>query len=111
MKKPIMREKTVIDVGKSAWQLANESIIDKLNIDYVNLNREEITVPETVEPILDGEMLPRIIEGKEPDVNEIPNIKGATVHGLVEVFRGCGRGCSFCTPTMQKLRFKPVEHI
>ncbi|ADI73884.1 Radical SAM domain protein [Methanohalobium evestigatum Z-7303] len=111
MKKPIMKEKTVIAGGKSAWQLADESLMDKLNIDYVHLGRGEITVPEIVESIFNGEKPSRIIEGKEPNVDNIPNIKGATIHGLVEVFRGCGRGCSFCTPTMQKLHFKPIEHI
>ncbi|MFP4655883.1 MAG: B12-binding domain-containing radical SAM protein, partial [Methanohalobium sp.] len=111
MKKPIMKKKTVIAGGKSAWQLADESIMDKLNIDYVHLGRGEITVPEMVESILNGNKLSRIIEGKDPNIDEIPNIRGATTHGLVEVFRGCGRGCSFCTPTMQKLRFESVEHI
>jgi len=111
MRKPVMREKIVVAGGKAAWQLADETTMDKLNIDYVHLGEGEITVPEMFKSILEGEKLPRIINGKEPNTDEIPNIRGATIHGLVEIGRGCGRGCSFCTPDMQRLRFKSVEHI
>ncbi len=112
MKKPVMKEKIVVAGGKAAWQLADEVIMDKLNIDYVHLGEGELTVPEMFKSILEGEKLPsRIINGKEPKVDEIPAIQGATIHGLVEIARGCGRGCSFCTPGMQRLRFKSVEHI
>lgn len=111
MKKPILREKTVVAGGKAAWQLADEEIMDKLGIDYVVLGEGELTVPQVFQAILAGENLPRIIKGEEPSAEEIPNIRGATIHGLVEISRGCGRGCSFCTPGMQKLRFKSIEHI
>ncbi len=111
MKKPVMKEKIVVAGGKAAWQLADETIMDKLNIDYVHLGEGEITVPEMFKSILEGEKLPRIIKGIEPGVEEIPNIRGATIHGLVEIGRGCGRGCSFCTPGMQRLCFKSTEHI
>jgi len=111
MKKPIMKEKIVVAGGKAAWQLADETIMDKLNIDYVHLGEGEITVPEMFKSILEGEELPRIIKGKEPNVEEILGIRGATIHGVVEISRGCGRNCSFCTPGMQMLRFKSVAHI
>lgn len=111
MSKLVMKDKIVVAGGKAAWQLADESIMDKLNIDYVLLGEAEITAPELFKSILAGENLPRILKGKEPNVEEIPNIRGATIHGLIEVSRGCGRGCSFCTPDMQKLCFKSLEHI
>ncbi|MDK2781238.1 MAG: hypothetical protein PWR13_266 [Archaeoglobi archaeon] len=111
MSKRVMREKTVIAGGKAAWQLADEEIMRRLNIDYVFIGEAEITAPEVFRKILSGDDLPRIICGKEAEVEEIPNIRGATIHGLVEIARGCGRGCKFCTPTMQKFRCKSVEHI
>jgi len=112
MRKPVMKEKIVVAGGKAAWQLADETIMEKLNIDYVHLGEGELTVPEMFKSILEGGQLPsRIIKGKEPKVDEIPSIRGATIHGLVEISRGCGRNCSFCTPSMQKLRFKSLEHI
>ncbi|MHC1610250.1 MAG: B12-binding domain-containing radical SAM protein [Candidatus Methanospirareceae archaeon] len=111
MRKPVMKEKIVVAGGKAAWQLADEEIMDRLNINYLHLGEGELTVPEMFKSILKGEKLPRIIKGKEPNADEIPNIIGATIHGLTEIGRGCGRGCSFCTPGMQRLRFKSVEHI
>jgi radical SAM superfamily enzyme YgiQ (UPF0313 family) len=111
MSKPVMKEKVVVAGGKAAWQLADESIMDKLNINYVHLGEGEITVPQMFNSVLKGEELPRIVSGKAPSAEEIPNIIGATIHGLVEIGRGCGRGCSFCTPTMQRLIYKSIEHI
>jgi len=111
MKKPLMRERVVVAGGKAAWQLADETIMDRLNIDYVHLGEGEITIPQTIRSILAGEELPRIIKGRSPEVEEIPNITGATIHGLVEIGRGCGRGCSFCTPNMLKFVSKSIEHI
>ena len=111
MRKPVMKEKIVVAGGKAAWQLADETLMDTFNIDYVHLGEAELTVPELFTSLLEGEELPRVVTGKEPNAEEIPNIIGATIHGLVEISRGCGRGCSFCTPEMQKLRFKSIEHI
>ena len=111
LRKSVMKEKIVVAGGKAAWQLADEKIMEKLNIDYVHLGEGELSVPVMFRSIIECEKLSRIINGKEPNVEEIPSIRGATIHGLVEISRGCGRNCSFCTPDMQKLRFKSVEHI
>ncbi|MBN1761944.1 MAG: B12-binding domain-containing radical SAM protein [Methanomicrobia archaeon] len=111
MRKPVMKDKIVVAGGKAAWQLADETIMDNLNIDYVYLGEAERTVSELFKSVFEGEKLPRIVTGKEPKIEEIPNIIGATIHGLVEISRGCGRGCSFCTPDMQRLRYKSIEHI
>jgi hypothetical protein len=61
MNKPVMRERVVIAGGKAAWQLADESIMDKLNINYVHLGEGEITVPQMFNSVLKGEKLPRIV--------------------------------------------------
>ncbi|MFQ5940181.1 MAG: B12-binding domain-containing radical SAM protein [Nitrososphaerales archaeon] len=47
----------------------------------------------------------------EPDVDEIPNIVEPSMHGMVEVMRGCGRGCKFCDVTLRPLRYYPVEKV
>ncbi len=110
--KPALDGKTIVVGGKSAWQLADEKIMDRLGIDHVHLGEGEKSVPRMMKDILEGKDLPPIIEAEEiPEVEDIPNIRGGTIHGLVEIMRGCGRGCKFCTPTMQKLRIKPIEKI
>ncbi len=47
----------------------------------------------------------------EPSVDEIPNIINPSMHGMIEVMRGCGRGCKFCDVTLRPLRYYPVEKI
>jgi radical SAM superfamily enzyme YgiQ (UPF0313 family) len=47
----------------------------------------------------------------EPDVDEIPDIINPSMHGMVEVMRGCGRGCKFCDVTLRPLRYYPVEKV
>jgi radical SAM superfamily enzyme YgiQ (UPF0313 family) len=47
----------------------------------------------------------------EPSVDEIPNIVKPSMHGMIEVMRGCGRGCKFCDVTLRPLRYYPVEKV
>ena len=48
---------------------------------------------------------------EEPSVDEIPTIINPSMHGMVEVMRGCGRGCKFCDVTLRPLRYYPVEKV
>jgi len=82
MNNPVMKDNIVVAGGKAAWQLADEAIIEKLNIDHVLLGEGELSGPEMFKSILEGEKLPRILKGKVPYTEEIPNILGATIHGL-----------------------------
>ncbi|MDQ4072766.1 MAG: B12-binding domain-containing radical SAM protein [Thermoproteota archaeon] len=47
----------------------------------------------------------------EPSIDEIPNIINPSMHGMVEVMRGCGRGCKFCDVTLRPLRYYPIEKV
>ncbi len=46
-----------------------------------------------------------------PSLDEISEIIYPSVNGLVEVMRGCPRGCKFCSVTLRPLRFYPFEKI
>jgi Fe-S oxidoreductase len=46
-----------------------------------------------------------------PTLEEIPDIVGPSMKGMVEVMRGCGVGCDFCEVTLRPLRYEPNEHI
>ncbi|MFB5604415.1 MAG: radical SAM protein, partial [Candidatus Nitrosomaritimum aestuariumsis] len=46
-----------------------------------------------------------------PDLEEIPEIVEPSMHGMVEVMRGCGRGCKFCDVTLRSLRYYPPEKV
>ncbi len=47
----------------------------------------------------------------EPSIDEIPNIVEPSIHGMIEVMRGCGRGCKFCEVTLRPLRYYPPEKV
>ncbi|MGQ9788220.1 MAG: B12-binding domain-containing radical SAM protein [Candidatus Hadarchaeaceae archaeon] len=110
---PIIKEmklKTIVG-GPGAWQLADDSMRNELGIDCVVIGEGERTAVKIFEKALNGERLPGIVEGELVPVDEIPSIKHATINGLVEIARGCGRGCDFCVPTMRYYRCRPVEKI
>lgn len=46
-----------------------------------------------------------------PELDEIPEIVEPSMHGMVEVMRGCGRGCKFCDVTLRSLRYYPPEKV
>jgi len=101
----------VIAGGPGAWQLADERIAAKLGIDCVVVGEGEITAVEMFERVLKGEELPRVVEGEVVPLEQIPSIRNPTICGLVEIARGCGRGCDFCIPTLLKLRCRPIDKI
>lgn len=47
----------------------------------------------------------------KPDIEDIPDIVEPSMHGMVEVMRGCGRGCKFCDVTLRSLRYYPPEKV
>ena len=101
--------------GPGAWQIS----LDKMReygIDVVVDGEAEIVFPKLVKHILDGGKLetPTIIKvpmAQYPTGDRIPLLRGATVGGVVEVSRGCGRGCSFCVPNLRRLRHRKLEDI
>lgn len=46
-----------------------------------------------------------------PRLEDIPEIVGPSMKGMVEMMRGCGVGCDFCEVTLRPLRYNSVERI
>ncbi|MDD2777790.1 MAG: radical SAM protein [Methanocellales archaeon] len=97
--------------GSGAWQLENDEATDKLGIDCVVLGEGESVVPNLFHNILQGEPIPKVIYGQPIDAAMIPSILGPSMNGLVEISRGCGRGCFHCSLASSKKRDMPLEHI
>ncbi len=111
VRNPALKNVKTVVGGKGAWQVANPGTMDRLGIDYVHLGEGEVSIPRMFRAILRGDDLPRIVTGEDTPVEKIPDLRRPTTHGLTEISRGCGRGCRFCTPGMQKIRHKPIEQI
>jgi len=101
----------VIVGGPGTWQLDDKRIMEKFNVDALVIGEGERVAPELFKKAMDGEELPKSVQGEVIPAEDIPNIKGPTINGLVEISRGCGRGCSFCKPTLLNLRHRPIEDI
>lgn len=105
-------EPRVIVGGFGAWQLERKGVAESYGIDCVIIGEAETVVPEVFRKAVNGEPLPRVVRVKRsPEIEDVPTIRHAAIHGGVEISRGCGRNCQFCTPTMQKKRDMPLERI
>ncbi|MEM1515096.1 MAG: radical SAM protein [Thermoproteota archaeon] len=101
----------IIVGGAGAWQLEDESVRKELGIDTVVIGEGEKVAGPLFEKAICGENLPEVVYGDVVEAEEIPIIRGATIDGIIEIARGCGRRCDFCVPTLQRFRCRPIEHI
>ncbi len=103
----------VVVGGSGAWQFnyADNNELEYLGIDHVIIGETEHVIVDLFKEIEENEM-PRLMNIRSwPSIEEIPIIVGASTHGLIEVMRGCGRGCSFCEPNLRYGRFMPLDKI
>jgi radical SAM superfamily enzyme YgiQ (UPF0313 family) len=97
----------IIVGGAGAWQLE----LEDLEVDCVVVGEAESVVLDLFRRALNGESIPKKIVARSPSLDEIPIIKNASVNGLVEISRGCGRGCKFCSTTGLRRQDIPMERI
>ena len=108
----IQRFKPQIVVGgPGAWQLEDGKAREELGIDCVIIGEGEKIAGPIFEKAVNREELPDLVQGEVVPKEEIPIIKKPTICGLIEIARGCGRGCKFCVPTLQQYRCLPIDHI
>jgi radical SAM superfamily enzyme YgiQ (UPF0313 family) len=71
---------------------------------------EDIVLP-LFEMAVRGEPLPRRMEGRSPDLPAIPPIRHRSTLGVVEITRGCGRGCQFCSAALRGGKSIPLDQV
>ena len=98
--------------GPGAWQLAGDGeAAGRLGVDHVVLGYAERRAPDIFRRILDGEGLPGTLHCGKVAAADIPRVRGATAMGVVEVSRGCGRGCRFCTLRAEPMLSLPADTV
>ncbi len=98
--------------GPGAWQLADDaSMRRELGIDHVVVGYAEGNAAEIFASLLDRGDLPEVIEGRGVPAAAVPAMCGASTMGVVEISRGCGLGCKFCTIATTPMADLPVETI
>jgi radical SAM superfamily enzyme YgiQ (UPF0313 family) len=102
----------VIVGGFGAWQLERKRVADSYGVDCVFIGQNEEAIAEIFRKAVNGESLPPVVRTKKTAGHaQVPMIKHAAIHGCVEISRGCGRNCQFCTPTMQRKSDVPLREI
>lgn len=105
----------IIVGGPGAWQFKyRPEFAKEYGIDCVVEGEADKVVGGLFRSAVSGENLPSFYESsidEAPNVEEIPDIIGPSINGLVEVGRGCCRGCKFCSVTLRPLRWYPLEKI
>lgn len=102
----------VILGGPGAWQVAaGESARADLGIHHVVMGYAEGNIAAIFREIISGESMPAVIEGKGVPGPDVPRIRGAATMGVVEISRGCGLGCSFCTIAGEPMSHLPASAI
>ena len=97
--------------GPGAWQIYMYGDPRSLGIDVLVDGEGEVVAPSIFYRLSVGEDVENYVKGLATPVEKIPCIKGASIYGAVELTRGCGRGCAFCSPTMQLKRDIAIEKI
>jgi radical SAM superfamily enzyme YgiQ (UPF0313 family) len=55
--------------------------------------------------------LPQRVRSPLKPAEDTPLINHSAIHGAVEISKGCGRNCQFCTPTVQRKVDIPLDKI
>jgi Radical SAM superfamily len=101
----------VIVGGPGAWQIEKKNLQDEWQIDCIFDGEAEEGVLELFEAAMRGEAIPRKVEGHSPKMESIPPLRHRSTYGAVEITRGCGRGCQFCSVALRAGKSFPLEQI
>lgn len=101
----------IIVGGPGAWQLEDDKARRERGVNCVVVGEGEKVVNSLFNAAVKGEELPEVVHPPVAEEEEIPIIQGPTIDGIIEIARGCGRGCAFCVPTLQRYRCLSLDHI
>ena len=102
----------VVAGGAGAWQWAQHpDDARRQGIDTVFEGYFESAGPELFTKLIDGADAPSHVAQRGTAVPELRPILGPSVLGSLELSRGCGNGCQFCTMALEKMRHLPPDTI
>ncbi len=101
----------VIVGGAGAWQIAKTGSTTRLGVSCVINGRAEGMALELFQKAEAGEELPKFVQAPEPTIEQLVIPKKRSTYGVVEMNRGCGRQCAFCSPTLETRISVPPEQL
>ena len=101
----------VIVGGAGSWQIDKTGVQEKLGISTVITGRAESVILDLFQRAEAGEELPQVVEAPEPGPEQLVTPRKRSTYGIVEMTRGCGRQCAFCSPTLETRISVPIEEV
>ena len=105
----------IIVGGPGVWQFKyRPKFVEEHGIDCIIEGEAEKVVGKIFRMALNDDEFPQYYEvslEETPSLDEIPDIMAPSINGLIEIGRGCPRGCKFCSVTLRPLRWYPYEKI
>jgi radical SAM superfamily enzyme YgiQ (UPF0313 family) len=102
----------VVAGGAGAWQWAqNPDQAGRQGIDTVFEGFFEGDGPGLFTNILAGRTPPTHLVAEETCAARVRPIVGPSMMGVIELTRGCGNGCQFCTSAFRRMTDLPAETI
>src|SRR5437867_3740953 len=100
---PVLRKHRpkIIVGGAGAWQIEKTNSFERLGVDCTVVGRAESVILDLFQKVDAGEELPRVVRASEPRLHQLRVPARRTTYGVVEMTRGCGRQCAFCSPTLE----------
>jgi len=101
----------IIVGGAGSWQINEAGTQKKWGIDVLFQGEGEEDLINVFKKLMNNESVPSYFVAQKPNRKKIPPIKHAACYGMIEITRGCGRGCQFCSPTNRTKYSFPLEYI
>ncbi len=97
--------------GPGAWQIEHNGLQDEWHIDCLVSGEAEEIIRPLFRSVMSGQEIPRKVTGNSPKLVSIPQVHHRCTLGVVEITRGCGRGCQFCSVSLRHGKSMPLEQI
>ncbi len=101
----------VIVGGFGSWQLERKRLTRDYGIDCLIIGPGQEGIIDVFKKAVAGEALPQRVRSPSKVDEKFPAIRHAAIHGAIEISKGCGRNCQFCTPTVLKKVDTPIEEV
>lgn len=99
--------------GEGTWQIDRSGLREAFGIDTLVHGRPGGELGTVMDKVMAGEAA-EVLKFKNAgagDGENAPLISAPAIYGDVEITRGCGRGCAFCSPNLSRHRSVPVEDV
>jgi len=96
--------------GAWQWKFYSDQSPD-VDIDLLFDGYFEASGPERFNDLLEGRSTEDYVVESDIGIDRLQPITGASALGVIELSRGCGRGCRFCTMAKKKMRHLPIDTI